>query len=144
MNMTIFRFLVLVGAGGALSCSSLQSVSSGHIGCAEKDIVITNDDRAWAARTWTAECHGKRFFCSAIQTGKDQMQVNCREETPKAGPPGVASAPSAPIAPSGPPPEPKATAPGGCQFDTQCKGERICVSGQCVEPDRAQSNPEQP
>jgi hypothetical protein len=22
----------------------------------------------------------------------------------------------------------------GCQYDTQCKGERVCVSGQCVDP----------
>jgi len=24
--------------------------------------------------------------------------------------------------------------PEGCQFDTQCKGERVCVEHQCVEP----------
>lgn len=24
----------------------------------------------------------------------------------------------------------------GCMFDTQCKGERICVSGACVDPPR--------
>jgi hypothetical protein len=23
---------------------------------------------------------------------------------------------------------------GGCQFDTQCKGERVCTSGVCVDP----------
>jgi hypothetical protein len=22
----------------------------------------------------------------------------------------------------------------GCQFDTQCKGERVCVKGECVDP----------
>jgi hypothetical protein len=27
-----------------------------------------------------------------------------------------------------------APASSGCQFDTQCKGERICVSGACVDP----------
>jgi hypothetical protein len=24
----------------------------------------------------------------------------------------------------------------GCQFDTQCKGERVCVRGACVDPPR--------
>jgi|HubBroStandDraft_6_1064221.scaffolds.fasta_scaffold754896_2 hypothetical protein len=31
-------------------------------------------------------------------------------------------------APSTPPP------PAGCEFDTQCKGERVCVKGACVGP----------
>ncbi len=33
---------------------------------------------------------------------------------------------------------PKAAAapsPTGCQFDTQCKGDRICVDGECEEPE---------
>jgi hypothetical protein len=25
-------------------------------------------------------------------------------------------------------------ATAGCQFDTQCKGDRVCVKGECVEP----------
>lgn len=24
--------------------------------------------------------------------------------------------------------------PGGCQYDTQCKGDRVCVDGKCIEP----------
>jgi hypothetical protein len=27
-------------------------------------------------------------------------------------------------------------AAGGCRFDTQCKGDRICVKGECVEPEK--------
>ena len=23
---------------------------------------------------------------------------------------------------------------GGCQYDTQCKGDRVCVEGKCVDP----------
>jgi len=26
------------------------------------------------------------------------------------------------------------TAAGGCTYDTQCKGDRICQKGECVEP----------
>jgi hypothetical protein len=35
-------------------------------------------------------------------------------------------------------PSPAAAAPAaaeaGCQYDTQCKGDRVCVSGECVDP----------
>jgi hypothetical protein len=36
-----------------------------------------------------------------------------------------------------PQPSDRGTAPtvGGCQYDSQCKGDRICVSGQCTTPD---------
>jgi hypothetical protein len=29
---------------------------------------------------------------------------------------------------------PAGSAAGGCQFDTQCKGDRVCVKGECVDP----------
>ena len=35
-------------------------------------------------------------------------------------------------APRLPPTQPPATS--GCQFDTQCKGDRVCVQGACVDP----------
>jgi hypothetical protein len=42
---------------------------------------------------------------------------------------------------SAPAPAPTAANPSppsnGCQFDTQCKGERVCVRGECVEPSPA-------
>jgi len=31
----------------------------------------------------------------------------------------------------------------GCQYDTQCKGDRVCESGQCVAP-RTQPPPAMP
>jgi hypothetical protein len=37
--------------------------------------------------------------------------------------------------PAQPAPEaPAASVPAGCQYDTQCKGDRICRDGQCVAP----------
>jgi hypothetical protein len=34
--------------------------------------------------------------------------------------------------------EPGATgATAGCQYDTQCKGDRICVAGRCTDPPRS-------
>ncbi|WP_394831399.1 hypothetical protein LVJ94_33295 [Pendulispora rubella] len=32
------------------------------------------------------------------------------------------------------PPAQAAAVSTGCQYDTQCKGERLCVAGRCVEP----------
>jgi hypothetical protein len=112
----------VVVCGGALACgANLKAASSGQIGCAEADITITDDSTGWSSRTWTAECHGKRFFCSAIQTGKNQNQVNCEEEADQ-----VVDSRAAPPA--------AASTANGCQYDTQCKGDRVCVNGACVAP----------
>jgi hypothetical protein len=46
--------------------------------------------------------------------------------TAPAAPPTALAAP--PTAPAAPP-----TAPG-CQFDMQCKGDRLCVRGECADP----------
>lgn len=34
--------------------------------------------------------------------------------------------------------------PPGCQFDTQCKGNRVCQSGRCVDPGQGPSVQPQP
>jgi hypothetical protein len=60
-----------------------------------------------------------------VSTGKDSSQVNCKEE---AGSVAKADAPSA---------APKAKS--GCEYDNQCKGDRICVKGACVAPESASS-----
>src|SRR5688500_14583045 len=117
-------------------CVSIKSASSGQIGCAEKDITISDDTSGWGSRTWTAECHGKKFFCSAVATGNNTEQVSCRaavegEKTTAQNDQGA----TAPVAAKAPPEA------DGCNFDTQCKGERICVKGECVEPAAAGSAP---
>jgi hypothetical protein len=43
----------------------------------------------------------------------------------------VASAPTAPVAAAE---AATASKHGGCEFDTQCKGDRICVDGECEAP----------
>lgn len=130
--------LLAVGVCSTVGCASLQSASSGQIGCAEKDIVIKDDQMGWNTRTWTAECHGKRFYCSAVQTGKEQSQISCKEEPAAAA---VASAPqpqpTVPAAPTPPPAE-------GCKFDTQCKGDRVCQKGECVDPVKTPVDPAPP
>lgn len=150
---------VAVAATVALfaGCSSLQAITSGQVGCAERDITITEEDTGWAARTWTAECNGKTYFCSAITGGQNSGgQVSCKEATetapvaPPPAPEAVAPAPTpvaptpvapapapapAPVAPAALPQQsPSPTSGSGCQYDTQCKGDRICERGACVNP----------
>ncbi len=59
--------------------------------------------------------------CTAVQTGKDQSQVNCKEDTANAD----ARVPAPSVG--------QASTPTGCQYDTQCKGDRVCEHGQCVD-----------
>ena len=95
---------------------SLERVTSGPVGCPASDIEITSKDTDWVgnARTWTAECHGKTYYCSAQGGGGNAAPVAvCNPATNE----GSKSQPAA-----------------GCQYDTQCKGDRICRAGACVEP----------
>jgi hypothetical protein len=121
------RLLVSLLATAAIGCASLfpvQGVTSGEIGCPAEDITITNDEPGFNERTWTAECNGRTYYCSAVGGGNGGGVVSCKESiasAPKAAPP-AAPAKAAPPA-----------APAGCQFDTQCKGNRICRSGACVD-----------
>lgn len=102
--------------GTLAGCVSLPAYTSGQIGCAEKDITIVDDEPGLFTRTWTAECHGKRYFCTGHGGGNNSTpQVSCKaeEEAPRPAQPAAAS---------------------GCTSDAQCKGERICRAGVCVDP----------
>jgi len=45
----------------------------------------------------------------------------------------LTTSPSAAVTASEGTPKPQS---GGCQYDMQCKGDRICVSGQCTSPEK--------
>lgn len=122
--------LLVALAMAPAGCVSLKSASSGQIGCPQKDIVISNDSSGWGSRTWTAECHGKKFFCSAVASGNNTEQVNCKEAVADEKGPSPAAAAAAPAVST------PAAAPvqSGCQYDAQCKGDRVCVKGECVDP----------
>lgn len=117
---------MLVAAGLAVlplsACTAgLPARSSGHIGCPESDITISNFEGGFYTRTWTAHCHDKDYFCSEALESK---QVACKE----AGASATASSPPPP------PPSARPTIDQGCQYDTQCKGNRICRNHDCVDP----------
>jgi hypothetical protein len=114
------RFTVAALALIALAgCANLASISSGQIGCPVSDITVINDSPGLNSRTWTALCNGKVYFCSGVPAGQNGMSVSCKEREDH-GAPSSASVPAQ-------------AQQGGCQFDTQCKSDRVCQAGQCVE-----------
>ena len=105
-------FVVLILMVAASACATLQQYTSGQVGCGPDEIVISNEDHVLGVATWTAECRGQKYFCSAQGGGKYATpQVSCRDEASRA--PG---------------------SPNGCVSDNQCKGNRVCEGGRCVEP----------
>lgn len=56
----------------------------------------------------------------------------------QAPPPPPVQQAAAPAPASAPP----AAAAGGCEYDTQCKGDRICVDGECQSPEAPTPAPE--
>jgi hypothetical protein len=99
-----------------LGCTnSLRGPSSGQIGCPPDQITISNDRVGWDRTTWKAECNGRAYYCTRVSSGnKGETQTNCTEEN---------SAPAS-----------KPVTGGGCGTDAECKGDRICVDGACVNP----------
>jgi hypothetical protein len=87
--------VVMVVATSA--CATLQQYSSGQTGCGPDEIVISNEEHALGVATWTAECRGQKYFCSAHGGGKNATaQVSCSGETTRrdqgsSGSPGGAS-----------------------------------------------------
>jgi hypothetical protein len=119
MRVAVPLLTLLAGLSG---CTSLADVSSGQIGCPPEQIAISDDAQTWGARTWKAECNGQTFTCSAHGGGENSTaQVSC---TPMAGS----------VVPGGSDAAPPEPTEQGCQYDTQCKGERICRAGECVDP----------
>ena len=133
--------MVALAAMASAGCGNLPAVTSGHIGCGESEIKITDEIQGWSTSTWTAECRGKKFFCSTTtkrvtsSEATETRQTACREAltTDAQSPTGAASSSAASeTVVSGPPAS--AADSGGCRYDTQCKGERVCEKGSCVTP----------
>lgn len=92
--------------------SGLRGPTSGQIGCPRQEVEISDKHMGLTSSTWTAACRGKTFYCSSHSSGDSGSQVSCKE----AGG------------------ESQVAQTSGCQYDSQCKGDRICVDGACVAP----------
>jgi len=85
-------WLVIGLMGLALGgCFDMKAASTGQIGCSEDQITISDDAVNVGSRTWTAECGGRRYFCTKIG------EVSCTEQS---GPQQATAAPSPPAKPA--------------------------------------------
>jgi hypothetical protein len=64
-------------AGCAASTGSLQSASSGAIGCSRSEISISDYRLNMYTSSWTAACKGKVYFCSGSDTLK--QGASCKQ-----------------------------------------------------------------
>ena len=130
-----YPYALYLGVLLLTGCASLPSKSSGQVGCHESEIQITNVSQGFSSKTWTAVCRGKVFYCTQVNGGQySTPQITCKEELTNTAalPPGEHAS------------EPQPTAgpdEAGCHFDTQCKGDRICVKGECVSPPAGPQGP---
>lgn len=73
--------VLLVVALSLTACASrlkgLQSATAGQVGCPPNDILITERESSFGTSAWTAQCHGRSFECSSINSMSPQ--VSCRE-----------------------------------------------------------------
>lgn len=64
--------------------------SSGAVGCAPEDIRIDDGDQGIAGTSWTAWCHGQKYFCSyagrSAHCARDTSEVASTPAPPKAEP----------------------------------------------------------
>ncbi len=104
----------------------------------QEDVCRSGGDAALAL----ANGHGYWIKATVLQRVADPPNAagGAGIARPTAPPPTGATPTSSPPTAWEPPPTnssakpPKAPAPAGCQYDTQCKGDRICVQGSCRSP----------
>ncbi|MDB4973195.1 MAG: hypothetical protein JWN48_1536 [Myxococcaceae bacterium] len=111
-TLTLSAALLLGG------CASLEQRSQGHIGCPAEAITISGVNNEMNPTRWTAACKGVKYFCSVQTLGRDASTVACAPVPPATAPAASTSGAEA----------------SGCQYDTQCKAERLCRDGRCVDP----------
>ena len=114
---------------GVVACGPrLLGPTAVKVGCYESEVQISGEAGTWDKRTWTAVCRGKTWDCSGTEPpgGGQLSEIGCKMRDGVAGAASGAT-PAGPAAPAG----------GGCLYDNQCKGERVCSKGVCVEPPNA-------
>ena len=114
--MKALQILVLFTLVATTAACGLEGITSGQIGCPASEITITDDRAGFNEREWTAQCHERTYYCSAAGGGRSSS-ISCKESSDASGSEASTSAKAA-----------------GCTYDTQCKGDRVCKAGQCVEP----------
>jgi len=100
-----------------VSCTGPATVSAGQVGCSPGDIEIVDHKAHWGSDTWVAICAGQRYHCTFTASQQGGGETSCTRAQSD-----VQSSTDS------------STSGAGCQYDQQCKGDRVCDSGQCVSP----------
>ena len=125
-SLLIGGVLGMVASVGCAEGPSLRARSAGDLHCPPEAIKIFRlDDRAYRV----VGCEQEVVYVSTCDLPEGYVNRKC---TWVANTSHLAAKPAA-VAP------PPAAAPG-CSFDTQCKGDRVCVHGECVTPPSAAPN----
>lgn len=122
MRVAFVTVMAIMGLGLGLGsgCASLAAVTSGHVGCPEEEIRIYNDRQGWGTRSWSARCRGRIYHCIGVSGGKySAPHISCKGE-PRSSASYSRTRYRRPTS-------------AGCQYDKQCKGDRICRAGRCVD-----------
>ncbi|HEX4340356.1 MAG TPA: hypothetical protein VH062_30820 [Polyangiaceae bacterium] len=78
MSVFVKRWrVVFLTLGLTTGCGSLESVSSGRVGCAPSEITISDESEGWNTSSWVATCHGKDYYCSAASS-RFGTDVDCK------------------------------------------------------------------
>lgn len=88
-----------------VSCLSAARRSSGAVGCRADEITVTNESVGLIGdHTWTAECHGRTYYCS-MNSGEGGSQVSCTPAADDADSARKTAASPAPATTAAPPSE---------------------------------------
>ncbi|MBN1609988.1 MAG: hypothetical protein JW940_25400 [Polyangiaceae bacterium] len=77
----------VVGRAGAVlavvatGCANLAAATSGRIGCPASEIEISDDQDHAGSRTWTANCRGRVYYCSATIVTRGSGAIDCTPES---------------------------------------------------------------
>lgn len=86
----MFPLVTFLGVG-CVDTVQLARISSGTVGCSPDDIEITDHGDSIGTQTWTAHCHGQKFYCSRLGTGavctRETLAVAAAPTETKAAPP---------------------------------------------------------
>ncbi len=129
---------------------ALAAATAAILGCASgiaagKGIVVLTSDPGPECRA-LGTVSGVNPFGNAMATREDQTEWargDARDQAARIGATAIRFQPPDPKNPDravgtaydcSKPPPPPSPAVAGCTKDTDCKGDRICESGRCVEP----------
>jgi hypothetical protein len=127
MHRGILVAAVFAFVPACVTTQILAEESAGQVGCPPDEITISEKRDGAFNLVWKAQCRGTTYFCTFGDP------TSCKEEAGGATPAPGTSQPS--------PRNDVPVAGSGCQYDTQCKGERICEAGTCVDPTTTRSVP---